>query len=206
MVQWVDMPLVYSDLILKQKSRVLKIAVVTAVLAVGASFLFPLKYSATTRVLVIPKSSPAVDPYTAAKASERIGENLARVVETASFLEQVLKAGYAIDATPWNTSERVRRKRWARAVDAHVVPGTGLLGITAYATDRRQAEEIAKATAAVLTGQGWQYVPGEVQFRVVDTPVATRFPVRPNIFLNALLGFMLGAIVGAGYVLMRAPS
>ena len=40
-----------------------------------------------------------------------------------------------------------------------------------------------------------EYVGGDVTIKVVNAPVATRFPVRPNLPLNGALGFVVGVLL-----------
>ena len=78
-----------------------------------------------------------------------------------------------------------------------VVYGTGVLNISAYSTDPKQAMALAGASSDTLVSKGWQYVGGDVTLQVVNHPVVTKWPVRPNLFINAVLGFVVGLLLGA---------
>jgi len=54
---------------------------------------------------------------------------------------------------------------------------------------------LAAASADALVARGWEYVGGDVTMKVVNNPIATRWPVRPNLVLNALLGFVVGTLL-----------
>ena len=90
--------------------------------------------------------------------------------------------------------ERVKRKRWERSIRPSVVFGTGVLHISAYSPSSTQAMLLSGAVAETLVEKGWEYVGGDVNIKLVNAPVVTRFPVRPNILLNTLLGFLVGAL------------
>ncbi|MDP3985675.1 MAG: hypothetical protein Q8P82_02830 [bacterium] len=181
--------------------KVISIAVLTALLAALVSFVRPLEYSSTIRLLIIQRSALGLDPYTAIRSAERVSESLASIVYTTSFFDKVLAAGYSIDQNVFSKDETKRRKQWQKMVEAQVSRGTGLLTIIVYHRDRGQAEQIVSAIGAVLQQEGWTYVGGgDLQVRVVDAPISSRFPVRPNVPVNAFGGFVLGMLGGIGYV------
>jgi len=156
---------------------------------------FPLEYRADSQVFLISKSRYGVDPYTVVKSAERVGENIAQVMKTGDFYEKVIaQEGYLIDKTPFeNISERELREKWTKTIDASVVYGTGVLNISTYSVDPNQAKQLSAAALAALTNRGWEYVGGDVTIKVVNEPIVTRFPVRPNLLVNMGLGFIIGA-------------
>lgn len=179
--------------------------IIVCVAAVAVSLIFPLEYRADAQVLVISKSRYGVDPYTAVKSAEQVGENLAQVVKTNDFfLKTMGQPGYDIDKSRFeNASERLKRKYWQKAMDVSVVYGTGVLNVSAFNKDPRKAEQLAGAIATTLVSSGWEYVGGDVSFKIVDEPVATRFPARPNLLLNGILGLLVGIIAMAVFVSRR---
>lgn len=185
--------------------RILLFALAAAVAGAALSFLFPLQYSASMRLLIIQKQLAQADPYTAIRASERVSDNLAQIVYTTSFFEKVMDAKFNIDRTVFSREESKKRKQWREMIETRVVRGSGMLVVTVYHPDPEQAEQIARAIAFVLTTEGWQYVGGgDLDVKLVDEPLKSRFPVRPNIPANAFMGFVLGIIAGTGYVLNAA--
>lgn len=194
-------------LILVSRSRfILNIAFLGLLLAVVVSFFFPLKYSAVAGVFVIPRQGFGVDPYTVIKSSERVGENLALAIGTSEFLDRVLEAEPRIDKTVFPTEERLRRKYWKKNVEADVTPGTGLLRITAYSTDPAQAVILASGVNKTVMEHGIEYVGAQATFKIADEPIASRFPVRPNIPMNGLIGFLFGAILASIFVLFQKKN
>ncbi len=182
--------------------RILLFAVVTAVFGAGLSFLFPLRYSSTMRLLIIQKQLSASDPYTAIKATESISDNLSQIVYTTSFFDKVMAAKFNIDQSIFPTDEIKKRKLWREMIGTSVIRGSGMLSVAVYHKDPEQATQIARAIAFVLTTEGWQYVGGgDLQVKLVDEPLQSRWPVKPNVPQNAFAGFVLGIIAGSGYVL-----
>lgn len=173
-------------------------------LAILLSFLRPLEYSSTTRILIT-QDLGAVDAYTASRSSERIADELAGIVYTSTFYEKVMNSGYDIDTSYFPEDEIKLRKKWAKAISASVSRSSGLLTIKAYHPDVTQAEELALATSYVLTTQGWTYTSGaNITVQVVDDPLNSRYPVRPHLLVNGISGLVLGLLAGAGYVVIAA--
>ena len=172
-------------------------------LAAGLSFVRPLEYSSTRRLLIIQKASLNLDPYTAIRSAERIADNLSQVIYTSVFFDRVQNAGFNIDKAYFDANENKRRAQWMKMVTTEVTHETGFLQVSVYHTDKDQASEIGRAIAYVLTTEGNQYIGGhDLEIRLVDTPLQSRFPVRPNIPLNAFLGAIVGIILSALYLVI----
>ena len=192
----------YANAILVGWKRIMLFGIITGLFGTGLSFLFPLGYSSSMRLLIIQKQLNQADPYTAIRASERIADNLGQIIYTTSFFDKVMNAKFNVDKTVFSSDALKRRNQWNRMITTQVIRDSGLLAVSVYHADKEQATQIARAIAFVLTTEGWQYVGGgDLQIRLVDDPIESRFPVRPNIPANALAGFVLGIMVGAGYVL-----
>jgi capsular polysaccharide biosynthesis protein len=185
--------------------KILAFALVTAFAGAGLSLLFPLQYSSSMRMLIIQKQLSASDPYTAIKASERISDNLAQIIYTTSFYDKVMGSNFNIDKTYMKTEESKKRKQWQDMIQTRVIRDSGMLVVTVYHTDKAQAEQLSRAIAFVLTTEGWKYIGGgDLDIQLVDAPLISKYPVKPNIPANALMGLMLGIIAGTGYVLIES--
>jgi capsular polysaccharide biosynthesis protein len=174
------------------------------VLAILLSLIHSLDYSATTRVLITQELG-SVDAYTASRSAERIVDDLSGVLYTSDFFNKVMNSGYKIDKSFFSTDEIKRREQWEKAVTASTSLSSGMLAIRAYHPDPEQAKEIASAVAYIYVTQGWTYISGgDITVQVVDEPLNSRYPVRPNLPVNGISGFFLGAIAGAAYVYIQA--
>ena len=192
----------YAKILSREWKRIVLFGIVAAVFGAALSLIFPLRYSSTMRLLIIQKQLSQSDPYTAIKATEGIADNLGPIIYTTSFFEKVMAAKFNIDQSVFSADEIKKRRQWREMIATQVTRGSGMLVVTVYHVDRDQAEQIARAIAFVLTTEGWQYVGGgDLQIKLVDQPLQSRFPVRPNIPANAFMGFVLGIIAGSGYVL-----
>jgi capsular polysaccharide biosynthesis protein len=182
--------------------KIVAFGLLAAIVGAGLSLLFPLRYGVSMRLLIIQKQLAAADPYTAMKASERIADNLGQILYTTSFRDKVEQANYNTDFSIFADDDNKRRRQWRELIGTQVIRGTGMLQVEVYHEDPEQAEQFARAIAFVLTTEGWKYVGGgDLDISLVDEPLRSRWPVKPNIPGNALTGFVLGAVIGAVYVL-----
>ena len=183
--------------------RLLAYGLVTALLGLGVSLLFPLEYSSTMRLLIIQKQLSTTDPYTAIKAAEGMSTNLSQIMYTTSFYDKVMTAKFNIDQSYFKADERKRREQWNKMIATSVTRESGMLVVTVYHKDPEQASQIARAIAFVMTTEGWQYVGSDLQVKLVDDPLQSRWPTRPNLPGNAITGFVIGAILGSVRVLTK---
>lgn len=164
----------------------------------------PLEYRADAQILIVSQSRYGVDPYTAAKSAERIGENLAQIVETSDFFNKVFAiSNVALDRSPYDgVTEQIRRKRWAHNVEAQVTFGTSVLTVSSYNKDPKEALRLTAAITQTIISNSADYVGSDAQMRIINQPVASQYPVRPNIQLLALIGVALGVCIG-GLLVMK---
>jgi len=174
-----------------------------ASVSIGASILFPRQYSADSQILIITRDRYGVDPYTQAKAAERVGENLAQIMKTADFYNKVMDSAHTFDKDSWKniSTERLRRKNWQKDVLANVVYGTSLMKITVYRDTPQEAIALSNAVTQTITARGWEYVGGDVVIKVVGDPLASRWYARPNFVMNGVFGFLVGAFLAALWVI-----
>lgn len=188
------------SLLKKKYKSVFGIGLLVAIASGVLSLLFPLEYRADAQVLVISRARVGVDPYAAAKSAEQVGESLAQIIKTNDFYQKVVtQTTIPLDKSVFDgvTSERKKRKLWEDMVDGSAVFGTGAVTVSVYHVNPDQAIAYANAITQILVERSWDYVGQDVVVKVVNAPVATEWPARPNIPLNVVLGFMVG-VVGMG--------
>ncbi len=192
--------------LLKKRWKIIAIfGLLFAIITTGITFLFPLQYRADAQVFIISQSREGVDPYTTVKSAERIAENLAQILPTDDFYQKVISQdGFGINKDYFGgLTDRERRKLWGKTINGSVVFGTGVFNVSAYHEDPGQARRIVAAAANALVTQGWQYVGGDVIIKVVNQPVTSPFPARPNILLNAVLGLIIGILLSGFFIVKR---
>lgn len=177
------------------------------VLSMVISFVQPLQYGSTARLLILQNIGSSIDAYTASRSEERIAENLSTIIYTSTFFDQVMNAGFQIDKEAFPIDPVLRRRVWRKTISATVSRGSGLMSISAYHQNVRDAEQIVRAVAFVLTDRVGEFTTGgNVQVRLIDAPLNSRWPVRPNIPANTLSGVFLGGFVGVAYVLLQSDK
>lgn len=195
----------HSIIVIRGWRAIFSFAFLGLVITLLVSFLQPLRYSSTVRLLILQENASSLDAYTASRSVERLAENLATIVYTTSFYNQVMNAGFDIDQSVFPAREDKKRRTWNKMVATSVSRGNGLLTISVFHTDVTQAEQIVNATAFVLTQRAGDYLSGsDVAVRVVDSALNSRWPARPNVPANAFSGLVLGGLAGVGYVLLQA--
>jgi len=184
-------------LLLKRKKIIMLAGIIVAIIAGIITALFPLQYRADAQVLIISQSRYGVDPYTVIRSAERVGENISQVMKTSDFYNKVRELGQAgIDWSQFEgLNDRDKRKKWEKTIEPSVVYGTGVLNVSAYSVDSAEAQALAAAAANTLVSKGWEYVGGDVTIKIVNQPIVTRYPVRPNILINVVLGFIVGILL-----------
>lgn len=183
--------------VMRQWKLLITVGIVVAVVSVGVSFLFPQEYRADAQVLIISKTRTGVDPYTTVKSAERVGENIAAVMETSDFYEKVrAQESYRVDWQRFTElDERKRRKLWKKTINPSVSYGTGVLNVSTYAPNKDGARQLAAASVRALVEQGWEYVGGDVTIKIINNPVVTKWPARPDFVVNAIAGFIAGILL-----------
>lgn len=189
--------------LLRAWPTVLLCAVLGLVFAILLSLIRPLKYDATTKILITQKLSGA-DAYTASRSAERIADDLTLVLYTSDFFSKVMASSYGIDENYFSTDEIKRRKEWQETVSASVSYSSGIMEIRAYHANPEEAKKLAAAVADVYVTQGSSYISGsDITVQVVDEPLSSRYPVKPNLPVNGLSGLFLGAIAGGVYAYIQ---
>lgn len=172
------------------------------IVALLGSALMPLKFSSTVRLLITQTNATGVDPYTAIKSTERIGQNLSEVVYTSSFFNAIAQQ-QGVDLSYFPTDEIDKRAEWKKTVSINVVPGTGIMEVIVYHKDRNQATILAVDVAKELAEQAPNYFGYSVRLQIIDDPLPSRFFAKPDFVQNGGLGALFGFLVGSLWVLAR---
>jgi capsular polysaccharide biosynthesis protein len=167
------------------------------------SFLFPLQYRADTQVLILPRAQYGVDPTNADKSAQRAVESLSTVVSTDEFRSLVVGVlpGELQGVFNKSTAKKTRTY-WNKTVVASPVFGTNFLNISAYSTDKQAALQVVSAATQALLERGQEYTSTPIVPRIINQPIVSDYPARPNILVNAVFGFLLGVCL-AVFLLVR---
>lgn len=171
--------------------------------SIFASLFFPKQYSATSQVLIISRDKTGVDPYTQARSAEKVGANLTELINTTDFFNKVMNNTiYTFDRAPWkNLTDRQQRKKWNKDVQANMSYGVSIMNIKVFSYSQDEASSLSNAITQTMVTQGWEYLGGDVAIKSVSDPLISQWPVRPNFFANAGIGFLVGALISSLWVL-----
>ncbi len=191
-----------SDFSKKDKRNIILIAVVVLLLTVIFSFLAPLKYRSSSQLLVKQDYKEGSDPYNLSKSTQYISDILAEVVYSSSFFNEVIYSGYNINKDYFSANEQRRKKQWANTVSAHAISDMGIIAIDVYHKDKTQADQIAQAISYILkTKHNLYHGRGDnVSIMIIDNPITSNFPVKPNIIINIILALVFGIALGVAFV------
>ena len=188
----------FSKILRRKAGTIFTIVFVSVMLTVGVSLLFPLRYGSESRLLVV-QNTAGSDPYAISRSNEYLGNVLSQVVYSGSFYNMVLESSYNIDPAYFNTTYRDQLKIWNRTVKTRTVGDTGIIEINVYHVNPDQAQQISLAINDILINKNSLYQGGgqSVKINVIDQPIVSSYPVKPNIPQNlalALFGSLLMAI------------
>ncbi len=189
--------------IIKQNWQIIALVTLAlVVLSLIISLIQPFEYRSRVEFLIIQKQNYNLDAYAAARASEKMASNLATVVKTKSFFDKVMDSNFGIDKNRFPKDENKLRKVWQNKISARVFPETSILSVDVYDKNKKEANKIASGIAYVLVNNSAEYYGGgnNISIKVVNAPLVTRHPARPNIALNILGGLILGLILSSSYV------
>ncbi|NQU78075.1 hypothetical protein HQ544_05250 [Candidatus Falkowbacteria bacterium] len=188
-----------SQTLIKHWQKIILITLLLVTLVLFLSLVPTLEYRSQTKLLIVQKHSFNLDSYTAVRSSERIAQILSQVVYTDSFMRQVLRIVPEDSSPLFGADERKARKTWENKISIHVVPSTSILEVSAYDENRLQAEKLVSGISYILINRGANYHGGEnIVIKQIDSPLNSRFPVKPNIPLNLALSFLLGLFFSVG--------
>lgn len=185
----------------RKKVKIVFVVIVFLILAIILSLIQPFKYGAGAQVLVI-QNSANPDPYAVSKSAEYLSNILAKVVSSNSFFNSVLDSGYAIDKTYFGQTVKAQMKTWNKTTSAKALNDFGIIFLIVYHPDRDQAELINRAVIYTLQTKHGLYHGGadNVSVKVIDEPIISSYPVKPNLILNFSLALILGLIFSLSYI------
>lgn len=195
----------YVRLFVRSWKFIALLTLLGALLALAASFVQPLRYSSTERVLITQTNATGLDPYTAIKSTERIAQNLSEIIYTSSFFNAVM-AKAQIDPSYFPTDEIDKRKKWQQTIETEVVPDTGVVSIIAYHPNRDSATELAVRVAQELQTVTPNYFGYSVRVQIIDDPLPSRWFAKPDFLRNILAGAAIGFLLATAWVLGRVKS
>ncbi len=185
----------------KRKALVFGIMIGAFILMAAITFVQPLKYSVTSRLLISQNLSGA-DPYTVSKSNQYLSNLFAQVAHSSSFFTLTTNTGFNIDKSYFGNDYKKQMKTWNKTIEARSIGDTGIIEILIYHPNTYQAQQIALAVNQVLINQSSNYQKGgnDVTITVIDQPLTSSYPVKPNIILNIIFALILGSATSIFYI------
>jgi len=197
----------FLNLLSQKKQTVFVIAAVFLILASILTFSQPLRYGATSTLLVVQNYGPSTDAYAVSRANQFLSNLLAQVVYSDSFFEKVLASGYGVNQNIFSADANKRKKQWREMVYTRAVADTGMIVLKTYHQNKKTADLINQAVAYTLMTKNGQYhgLGDSVKVKIIDNSTLSNLPVKPNVALNLLLG-LLGGLVASLYLIYFFPG
>ena len=168
-------------------------------LSLVVSAVTPIRYESTAQLLVVHRGIFGQDPYVASRSTEYLSQVLAEVVNSRSFIETVRQTDPNV-LLDLPTEPNEQKRIWNKLVQPHVVRDTGILKLSAYDRNHDQAGELANAVVQTLIAHGADYhgQGDAVSIRVIESPITTRWPAKPNVLGNLLVALVAGFLAAFG--------
>ncbi|MDA3839533.1 MAG: Wzz/FepE/Etk N-terminal domain-containing protein [Patescibacteria group bacterium] len=192
----------FVKLIRNKKKTIFSIVFTVLVLVLLVNFVLPKKYGSEMQVLIIQKNLNNTDPYLVSKSSEHLGNVLGQVIYSGSFYKKVINSGFGVSETYFGKTSKDQLKKWSSTINVRNVEDTGILYISATHSDREQAELIVESIGYNLKTFHMEYHgSGEnVEVKVINEPVTSNFPVKPNMIINVIAGLVFSLLFSFIYI------
>lgn len=190
----------FLQLLRRKKQTIITIVLVATMLTVLISLMSPLKYGVKSRLLVV-QNSEKTDAYSLSRSNEYLGNLLAEVVYSGSFYDKVISSKYNVDSNYFNGDYNDQIKKWHKTIETKTKQDTGIIEINIYHPQVKEAKNIALAVNDILINENEDYHGGaNVEINTIDRPLASSYPVKPNIPFNAAVSAGLALLFSLFYI------
>jgi len=191
----------FFQILKHRKGAIVSAWLIFIILGAAATFIQPLKYEAKSRLLLVQNVS-GVDPYTVSKSNQYLSSLFSQVVYSNSFFELVTSSNsFDIDKNYFSDNYKKQMDIWEKTISAKS-NDAGIIEISIYHPNPYQAKQIALGVNDILINQGFNYQGGgeSVKIKIIDQPLISDYPVKPNIIFNFLAFSALGILAGLIYL------
>ncbi|MDD2353999.1 MAG: hypothetical protein PHH52_01945 [Patescibacteria group bacterium] len=190
----------FLKLLRRKTQTIVAILLVVTMMAILVSLTQPLKYGVSSRLLVT-QNSDNTDAYSLSRSNEYLGNLLATVVYSGSFYDKVLNSKYNVDKNYFAGEYSKQLKRWNKTVLTKTKQDTGIIEINIYHTKVAEARKIALAVNDILINSNQDYHGGKnVEISIIDQPLASSYPVKPNLLVNSAMAFIVAFLFSLFYI------
>lgn len=200
----------YSDITALIKEKIGTMIFVGFLLA-AASFLFLLinekNFSSSTDYLVVQNSTNTTDTYALAKSAEYTGKIISEGVYSELFINEVVKTG-KINSEFLPFDKKNKLKNWSKMVGVNQRANLGIINVTVFDNNQKQALAVSQAISEVLTMNSKLFL-GEgqmIEVRILSGPVLQNNPSIANIIFATFGGFIFGAFIALVRIFYKANN
>ena len=191
----------FIQLAKKRKMTVISITLIFVILGLVVTLAQPLKYRATSRLLIL-QPNTAADAYAVARSNQYVGGLISEVIYSGAFLDALNSSQFVFDRNYFSGTYKQNIKEWKKTVFAKSGGDTGVIDVEIYHTSPEEAHNIALAVnQLIISGQSpYKFNAAQTKISVIDQPVVSSYPVKPNIAMNLALGLIFGFLSGCSYI------
>jgi len=191
----------FIKLFKKRKTTVISITLIFVIIGLIITLAQPLKYRSKSRLLILQPNTSS-DAYTVARSNEYVGGLISEVIYSGSFLDSLEASGANFDHSYFNSTYKENVKKWGETVFARSSGSTGVIDIEIYHTNPEEAKKISNAVnQLIISGQSpYKFNPEQTKISIIDEPVVSSFPVKPNIPVNLGLSLLFGFLAACSYI------
>lgn len=192
----------FLSLIIAKKQTIIIAIIIFILIAIIFTVTAPFKYGSSFKLLIIHNFRTNTDPYIASKSNEYLSSILAKIIYSNSFFTKVVGTGFNINEDYFGKDTKERMEKWEKTVAAKAISDTGIISVDVYHPDRYQAEQIARAIIFSLRASHSLYhgYGDNVTIKVIDKPLTSDWPIKPNIILNLVTAITFGLILSLIYI------
>lgn len=192
----------FLNLIKRKTQTIFTIIFVATMLIIVISLASSLKYSVSSRLLVIQDSSTS-DVYSLSRSNEYLGNLFSQVVYSSSFYDQVLSSRYNVEKGYFSGDYGQQLKKWRKTVSTKTQGDTGIIEVNVYHPQVAEAKKIALAVNDILINNNKDYQGSQnVKVKILDQPLASSYPTKPNVVINVAATIFLAFIFSLFYIYM----
>lgn len=190
----------FLQLLRRKKQTIITLVLIGTMLVTLVSLINPLKYGVTSRLLVTQDSSNS-DAYSLSRSNEYLGNLLSQVVYSGSFYDKVLESRYDVNKSYFGGDYGKQMKKWKNTINTRTRQDAGIIEVNIYHTDILEAKKIALAVNHILINENQDYHGGRnIKINVIDQPLASNYPVKPNVLYNAGLAAGIALLFALFYI------
>ena len=191
--------------VLKRKWLLFWLMLFGAVLAFDLSLLQEPQYKASSKVLIVQKQTQGQDIYTISKSAQYLTKILKQGVYSDIFFNQVLTSSDKITSEDFASTPKQRRQDWKKDVQIRILQDLGVMEINVFNANPEKITDINEIiTNNLVANHQFYHGAGEnVEVKILDSPLVSQKPVKPILWLNTIIGAIIGFLFGLALALRK---